>query len=130
MKAASASLEASMRRLHGENAILVVRNTPPGHGHCAERMFAAPIDFRAAARLVSESPEEYGWNTFDLRNEILEKSFTGSGSSWKLLDAYTPTLLRADSHRTLEDCLHYCLPGPLDLWASLLYNLLVAENTG
>lgn len=37
MEAASTSLEASMRRLHGDDAILVVRNTPPGHGNCAER---------------------------------------------------------------------------------------------
>lgn len=36
MAAASTSLEASMKRLHGEDAILVVRNTPPGHGNCSE----------------------------------------------------------------------------------------------
>ena len=23
------------------------------------------------------------------------------------------------------DCLHYCLPGPADAWASALYNLLL-----
>lgn len=37
MEAASTSLEASMRRLHGDDAVLIVRNTPPGHGNCAER---------------------------------------------------------------------------------------------
>jgi len=36
MAAASTSLEASMKRLHGEDAILVVRNTSPGHGNCSE----------------------------------------------------------------------------------------------
>ena len=35
MTTASAELEASMKRLHGEDAILVVRNTSPGHGNCS-----------------------------------------------------------------------------------------------
>ena len=31
------------------------------------------------------------------------------------------------SHRGLahRDCVHYCLPGPADAWASALYNLLL-----
>ncbi|CAN0163866.1 unnamed protein product, partial [Hapterophycus canaliculatus] len=34
MSQASSTLTASMRRLHGDEAILVVRNTPPGHWNC------------------------------------------------------------------------------------------------
>ncbi len=34
MSDASASLTESMRRLHGDDAILVVRNTSPGHWNC------------------------------------------------------------------------------------------------
>lgn len=37
MKTASAFLSASMKALHGDDAILVVRNTVPGHWGCAER---------------------------------------------------------------------------------------------
>lgn len=37
MKLASHALAGSMKRLHGDDAILVVRNTPPGHWHCAKR---------------------------------------------------------------------------------------------
>lgn len=33
MKKSSAILTASMKRLHGDEAILVVRNTVPGHGN-------------------------------------------------------------------------------------------------
>lgn len=37
MRNASHKLTSSMRRLHGEDAILVVRNTVPGHSDCVER---------------------------------------------------------------------------------------------
>lgn len=37
MVEASKALAASMRRLHGDDAILVVRNTSPGHWQCTKR---------------------------------------------------------------------------------------------
>jgi len=37
MKNSSEDLSASMRRLHGDDAILVVRNTVPGHWECDKR---------------------------------------------------------------------------------------------
>lgn len=52
--------------------------------------------------------------------------FTADG--WRILDAYTPTVLRADSHIGDKDCLHYCVPGPADHWATLLYNMLLADR--
>lgn len=33
-------------------------------------MFAAPVEFDAAVRLVSESRKEYGWDTFHHRNQV------------------------------------------------------------
>lgn len=55
----------------------------------------------------------------------------GSRSRWRLLDSYTPTFLRADSHMggNGPDCLHYCLPGPTDHWVRLLYNILLVATT-
>jgi hypothetical protein len=35
-----------------------------------------------------------------------------------------PLLFRPDAH-SLRDCLHYCTPGPLDLFSILLYNKLI-----
>ena len=37
MKFVSVSLAASMRSIHGDDTILVVRNTVPGHWGCTER---------------------------------------------------------------------------------------------
>lgn len=56
---------------------------------------------------------------------------------WKLLDAYSPVMMRADSHmgpridgKGKDDCLHYCIPGPIDHWVVLLQNILVADTRG
>lgn len=37
MRDASQKVTASMERLHGDKATLIVRNTVPGHPHCGER---------------------------------------------------------------------------------------------
>ena len=44
----------------------------------------------------------------------------------EVLDIYPLDRLRPDSHRA-QDCLHQCLPGPLDEWTKILFNLLVNQ---
>jgi hypothetical protein len=38
------------------------------------------------------------------------------------LDVFRPTVLRPDGHR---DELHLCVPGIMDTWLQLLYNILL-----
>lgn len=93
------------------------------------RRFEGPVDAKLALSLVEEAPEEYKWNTFHGQNKLLEAAFSRK-IGWWLLDAYSPTILRADSHIGVgNDCLHYCVPGPADHWVTLLHNLLVAATT-
>ncbi|CAN0037514.1 unnamed protein product [Ectocarpus fasciculatus] len=132
METASKELTASMKRLHGDDALLIVRNTPPGHGGCTERTFDGPVDVETALDLVSSGPHSYLWDRFPEYNAILEEAFLGNATDgWIELDAYTPTLLRPDYHLGGDespDCLHYCIPGPIDHWVRLLYNMLLAEG--
>ncbi|WOK95740.1 hypothetical protein Cni_G04447 [Canna indica] len=64
-----------------------------------------------------------------------------NGLRLRLLDEYHLSMLRPDGHpgpfRTFhpdlskkpqEDCLHWCLPGPIDTWNDLLMELLVEEE--
>ncbi|CAN0531880.1 unnamed protein product, partial [Laminaria digitata] len=60
--------------------------------------------------------------------KVLEEAFASTGGGWRVLDAYTPTLLRPDLHHGDGDCLHYCVPGPVDHWVTLLYNILLVER--
>lgn len=63
--------------------------------------------------------------SFDRICKLLEEAFA-EADGWTLLDAYGPTILRADSHAG-EDGLHYCVPGPIDHWVTLLYNILLEK---
>ena len=42
------------------------------------------------------------------------------------LDAYSSSRLRPDAHIP-GDCLHQCLPGPIDLWNRILFNILIGS---
>ncbi|CAN0425103.1 unnamed protein product [Ectocarpus sp. 12 AP-2014] len=133
METASKEITASMKRLHGDDALLIVRNTPPGHGvTCTERTFDGPVDVVTALDLVASGPHQYQWGRFPEYNAILEEAFlSNAADGWKELDAYTPTLLRPDFHLGGDenpDCLHYCIPGPIDHWVRLLYNMLLAKE--
>ncbi|CAM9748091.1 unnamed protein product [Hapterophycus canaliculatus] len=128
MDAAAEALTSSMNRLHGAGkAVLIVRNTVPGHWGCTERMFEGPVNATVAEALVAEAPDSYQWKTFHDRNAHLRKAFSPE-RGWKLIDAYSPTLLRPDSHIGDKDCLHYCVPGPADHWLTLLYNILLVAT--
>ncbi|CAM9583244.1 unnamed protein product [Ectocarpus sp. 12 AP-2014] len=127
MKNASENLTSTMRRLHGDDAILVVRNTVPGHGHSYDRMFGGPVDLDTALDLVEKGRSAYEWTTFREKNKLLEEAFKATHGGWTLLDAYSPTIVRADSHASAKDGLHYCVPGPIDHWVVLLYNILLEK---
>lgn len=92
-------------------------------------MFDGPVDRDTADNLVASGPEIFMWDTFRDSNALLEEAFSAE-KGWTLLDAYSPTLLRADMHIGGNDCLHYCLPGPADHWITLLYNIILAATGG
>ena len=119
-------LSEKMRRLHGKKAIYVARNTPPGHWGCESRTFDSPVERHVAQSLVEASPESYKWKYFEENNFAFESGFSRE-RGWCFIDAFTPTLLRADSHIGDGDCLHYCVPGPADHWVALLYNILLGK---
>ena len=65
--------------------------------------------------------DRYHWNLevdFDelSRNVSLEYGF-------EVLDM-SPLYLRPDSHPGGTDCLHFCIPGPLNLFSILLLQML------
>ncbi|XP_057810347.1 protein trichome birefringence-like 23 [Salvia miltiorrhiza] len=68
---------------------------------------------------------------------------TENGVNLKLLDVNPLSLLRPDAHpgpyrffqpfakdknaKVINDCLHWCLPGPIDTWNDLLMEMLVSS---
>lgn len=78
-----------------------------------------------------------------MRDVELEAFHEGlkKGIDLKLLDTYHLSLLRPDGHpgpyrrfqpdlskRPQQDCLHWCLPGPIDVWNELFVAILMEEE--
>eukprot|EP00271_Cylindrocystis_brebissonii_P000137 TRINITY_DN10194_c0_g12_i1.p1 TRINITY_DN10194_c0_g12~~TRINITY_DN10194_c0_g12_i1.p1 ORF type:complete len:789 (+),score=38.59 TRINITY_DN10194_c0_g12_i1:972-3338(+) len=103
------------------NALIVWRNTVPGHINCTQ--YPAPLKKRQDPKTL---PKDWGWGEFKRQNEMVEVWVKKIGAVY--LNVEPSTALRADGHLgdtgSFVDCLHFCQPGPLDNWVVLLYNAL------
>ena len=96
--------------------LLIYRNSVPGHSNCDK--YKAPIK-----DIIPKSQNTwYNWDKFDHQNRIFETGFQSIHAL--ILDAYSPTIFRPDWHTGWGDCLHYCIPGPIDTWLIYFYNLM------
>ncbi|KAK4834081.1 hypothetical protein QYF36_016515 [Acer negundo] len=71
---------------------------------------------------------------------IAEKQGNKRGLKFRLLDTTQATLLRPDGHPSRyghlknenvtmhNDCVHWCLPGPIDTWSDFLLEMLKMED--
>lgn len=118
-------------RLLVPDALLFWRTAPPGHPGCAQHRNGPPLDAPLSDEQLraDEIAEEYRWHRF--RN-VSRAIMAALPDSVVVLDVDAATSLRADSHpwrldmveKGKVDCLHYCLPGPVDTWVELWASLL------
>ena len=89
-----------------------------------------------AAALVSGSiPAEYHWNQFEAQNKIAKRIAKATGvdyfSVWEMTSKWPfagKQADRQDPNGNTGDCMHYCLPGPIDAWTTALAVALVAGS--
>lgn len=110
-----------MQRMHAmrNGAIKFVWKTNnPGHVHCE--------DYSAPTEGYSKPPsdeDKYQWGLHPMFDEMARNNSVTLG--YKVLDM-SPLYLRPDAHIPGgKDCLHFCIPGPLDLFAQLMLQMLV-----
>lgn len=89
-------------------------------------------------RLDGFNLEFYGTQLKELR--AAEKKGRKRGLQFRLLDTTEAMVLRPDGHpnhyghwpsgdnKTIADCVHWCLPGPIDTWNELLLQVLKIEK--
>mmetsp|Transcript_10371 Transcript_10371/g.14286 ORF Transcript_10371/g.14286 Transcript_10371/m.14286 type:complete len:336 (-) Transcript_10371:8-1015(-) len=95
-------------------------------GHLQCEKFQAPLK-----EYTPITPNEYGLDRYSWRNFVgfdrMSKDLAAI-HNFGILDV-SMLRLRPDAHKANriaghEDCLHWCLPGPLDIFPTLLYNKL------
>ncbi|CAI5976312.1 unnamed protein product [Closterium sp. NIES-64] len=89
------------------DALIIWRNTPPGHANCTT--YIGPIKKRQNPEILP-----FHWDMFTRQNKLVRGMMHEMGAVY--MDVDTATALRPDSHkgfveeRGILDCLHYCTP--------------------
>ncbi len=106
-------------KTHFPDVGIIYRNTPPGHKNCDMNGTNVPL-----TEPEPEAELPFDWDKFRHQNELTHALIANHYPNIVYVDVYTPTVLRIDMRRAPEDCLHYCIPGPVDTWALLIFNVL------
>lgn len=98
-----------------KNVTFVWRTNHPGHVNCDN--YTAPGIFQ----YWDSGVDWYSWSRFPEWDEA-GKNFSAD-VGWQVVDL-SPLYTRHDAHPGQGDCLHFCLPGPIDLIGPLLMQML------
>ena len=90
----------------------------------AGKPLADKYDWRAPPLHESEWAKQFGYTALKHRFAYLNVSHVDARADGHVGAAMASHPDKAKSGMK-PDCLHYCLPGPADAWASALYNLLL-----
>ena len=100
------------------DVLVIVRDTPAGHPGCSSKP-QPPLT--SPPRHSLSWPHH--WGEFADQNEAVA-GVVRARPTVLLLAVEGMTAYRADSHPGGSDCLHYCVPGPVDAWVEALHRAL------
>eukprot|EP01041_Mallomonas_annulata_P006595 gene6595-13350_t len=101
---------------------VIYRDTPRGHPNCMEYFNSTPVSIKDQRNDKSSMP--YRWESFNRQNS-LARNLIATRFPWiSYMGVVTSTLERPDSHVARNNCIHYCIPGPIDHWVPKFINLL------
>ncbi|KAI7900910.1 uncharacterized protein BX663DRAFT_515687 [Cokeromyces recurvatus] len=106
-------------RKQNPDALIIYRSTGIGHPFCDEA--TEPLTEMLNDNELKELP--FGWSEVQRRNAIARVIIEGAGGLF--VDLAKVTDVRPDGHVGGQDCLRYCIPGPLDGWAQILYQVFL-----
>jgi hypothetical protein len=105
-----------------QNITFIWRTNHPGHVNCYNAIEPSNnISIRNFPQYKNTSIDPHNWSGFNKWDYQCIENARGLGM--KILDM-SPLYSRSDSHPQNGDCLHYCLPGPIDIFANLLFQML------
>jgi hypothetical protein len=102
------------------NTTYVWKTQNPGHFQCDK--YNAPT-VGSTGYPIPANLDKYHWNSLPEYDNYIRSSLSEARYGFKILDM-SPLYFRADAHTGGGDCLHFCMPGPVDLFAILLLQML------
>ncbi|KAF3672054.1 Protein trichome birefringence-like 19 [Capsicum annuum] len=134
----------AINNLENFKGVAILRTFAPSHfeggewnegGNCAR---TRPYRSNETA-LEGQSLEQYKIQVEEFK--IAEEEGKMKGKKFRLMDTTQAMLLRPDGHPSkyghwpnanvvlYNDCVHWCLPGPIDSWADILFHMFKMEGT-
>lgn len=106
-------------RRQNPKMLIIYRSTGIGHPFCDDA--TGPLQQRLSDEELKELP--FGWSEVNRRNAIAKEIVEAAGGLY--IDLAALTDVRPDGHIGGQDCLRYCIPGPLTGWAQVLYQIFL-----
>ncbi|KAI8982209.1 hypothetical protein BDF20DRAFT_834853 [Mycotypha africana] len=99
--------------------LVIYRSTSIGHPYCDDA--TGPLKKPLSDKELKRLP--FGWSELKRRNQIARAIVEAAGGLFVDLAALED--LRPDGHIGGNDCLRYCIPGPLDSEIQILYQIFL-----
>lgn len=99
---------------------MVWKTQNPPHLNCENEVKPLLIDV-----LNKTAVDKYDFKTIRMLDEFMKNYLVEKYKYYSVLDMY-PLYLRADAHilGSKNDCMHYCVPGPLNIFSIILLQML------
>lgn len=118
----------TLKRIYeiNKNMNIIWRNTHFAHPDCFNHFQDDPLLEYPDLHKLGTYNSNYYWDKFASQNNLIEQLLNNYYPKVLYVNIHNSSALRIDSH-VLEgdDCLHYCLSGPMDNWLLLLYNAML-----
>ncbi|KAI9473575.1 MAG: hypothetical protein EXX96DRAFT_488474 [Benjaminiella poitrasii] len=111
----------TLRVIHetAPDTLVIYRSSFIGHPFCDDA--TGPLEEDLKDEELRRLP--FGWSEIKRRNAIAQAVVEAAGGVY--LDLASMIDLRPDGHIGGQDCLRYCIPGPLDATVQILYNVFL-----
>jgi hypothetical protein len=113
-------LQEAIRQNVEKNVTIVWKTMNPGHVNCSQES-GGPLNTDWSHQ--HSSSDLYQWYIF-AHQDRFARHYIQDVLGLQVIDM-SPLYYRQDAH---SDCLHYCMPGPVDLFSVLLLNMLYTKE--
>lgn len=105
-------------------ALLIFRSSNMAHPNCQQ--YSEPVASATFEPVDEPLNPDWHWKDFPSQSQRLIQPLINGWQDPKpvFLDIFHSIHGRPDQHPSKEDCLHYCVPGPIDLWVQLVFGVL------
>ena len=109
-------VDARAASAQGPIASILYRGTQAAIPHCSSLRDPLPEPWHAPPQWS----HPYHWERLELHNQIAKRLLARRPMPFAYMDTFQATSMRPGGHRREDDCVHSCLPSPMDKWTRLI----------